>query len=55
MKIFAVNEVLESPDSISGSCVCVTGILNFEFENNALYHWPKIGGTPVYRSHDVLI
>lgn len=41
MKILSVNQALECARHNDGACLTVEGILSFEFENVALYHWPK--------------
>lgn len=41
MEILSVNEALDRAVQLDGSCVVIEGILNFEFENISLDHWPK--------------
>ena len=37
----SVNEALDQLDHLNGEPVCVYGILHFEFEHIALWHYPK--------------
>jgi len=41
MRIETPNTVLNSVTQVSGSRLCVVGILNWDFENRELLHWPK--------------
>lgn len=41
MKILSVNQALEHARHKTGACLTVEGILSYEIEDIALYHWPK--------------
>ena len=41
MKVRSVNQILAESGSLNGACIAVEGVLNFEYENTTLDHWPK--------------
>ena len=46
MKLLTVNEALDERDALKGRRVLVEGVLSWELENTALYHWPKAERLP---------
>ena len=41
MRLYSVNELLSKQESLHGEQVYIEGILNFEFEDTSLLHWPS--------------
>jgi hypothetical protein len=42
-KSLSVNEALDQLGKLNGEPICVHGILRFEFEHLAIWHYPKAG------------